>query len=700
MSLQNITVFVLGCAGGPSINYWATQTGLYSDELFDSIGLWMESKSVRIEVLPILGATLCLVALAFFKWEERGEFYDGTGFSVLYSDFLPSIVLIVLAGAVISYVNSVGWIAICGGVSIYYIHATSVSDWLITNSYENHMSPTSLGPLLATLAGFTVLIGFFRPVSLCLPIRYHEIRFRILSIIPHDTHRDTSRGPGSHRFHHLVERVNLLSIAGAFIGLLSLTFIWARYRIIEDGRDMTQWFVLKSDTDLYSSLGNLLFNSMGSYDSIWLHVSGWCVLVGSLMALFTIIGGTVQLLGASIFALDFANSQSIYPIPDSTRYVGDPAFGLGLYLCYIGGILVISSAVLMWVGRSHNQSLSRSPLTFAIIPRNEPSQLQTGPSIRGVRAPVNVNILCLLGAALAISSLFQAWIVRNDISYIPLSIFHLPLVLFGLDFLIPFVILFMIGAAFSLLSPIGGFVQLIGLIGFAMMMSSGYDDADLHIGYGFLIAIFACAFTIMSGFVVLEKQIPNSKIPLLSSLATVGASDLKSEAGRTVSRVKLHMSRYSMRGLRVNALCLIGAIIGLLALSLDWSSLSLGNVGFSDSPLWVFESSLRSYSITVFLSHFWFAIPFAMGVLIAFYSPIGGLLEGAGLLLFLEEFRFHSYAYSGIPTYTTFSIGFTLAVMSFILVISSIVFPYGLAKKDTHPWFLDRLFVWRISNVG
>lgn len=358
---------------------------------------------------------------------------------------------------------------------------------------------------------------------------------------------------------------------------------------------MTPWFVTEWDTDLYSSLGNLLFNSMGSYDSIWLHISGWCVLVGSLMALFTIIGGIVQLLGASIFALDFANSQSIYPHPDSTRFVGDPVFGLELYLCFIGGILVISSAVLMWVDRSHNQSLTRSLLTFAIISRNEPSQLQAGPAaVRGVHALVNVNILCLLGAALAISSLFQAWIVRRDISYIPLSIIHLSLFLFDPDFLMPFVILFMIGAAFSLLSPIGGFVQLSGLIGFAMVMSSGYNDADLQIGYGFLIAIFACAFTIMSGFVVLEKQIPNSKIPLLSSLATVGASDLESEAGRTVSRVKLHMSRYSMRCLRVNVLCLIGAIIGLLALSLDWSSLSLDTIGFSHSPFWVFERSLNS----------------------------------------------------------------------------------------------------------
>ncbi len=217
MSLQNITVFVLGCASETLINYRALQTELYSDELLNSIGLWMESKSIRIEVLPMLGATLCLVALAFFKWEERGEFYDGTGFSVLYSAFLPSIVFIVLAGAVISYVNFVGWIAICGGASIYYIHATSVSDWLITNSYENHMSPTSLGPLLAALAGFTVLIGFFRPVSLHLPVRCHEIRFRILSILPHDTHRETPRGPDSHRFHHLFERVNLLGIAGAFI---------------------------------------------------------------------------------------------------------------------------------------------------------------------------------------------------------------------------------------------------------------------------------------------------------------------------------------------------------------------------------------------------------------------------------------------------------------------------------------------------
>lgn len=75
-------------------------------------------------------------------------------------------------------------------------------------------------------------------------------------------------------------------------------------------------------------------------------------------------------------------------------------------------------------------------------------------------------------------------------------------------------------------------------------------------------------------------------------------------------------------------------------------------------------------------------------------------MEGAGLLLFLEEFRFHSYAYSGIPIYTTFSVGFTLAVMSFILVMSSIVFPYGLSAKDTDPGFLDRLFVWRSSNVG
>jgi hypothetical protein len=141
--------------------------------------------------------------------------------------------------------------------------------------------------------------------------------------------------------------------------------------------------------------------------------------------------------------------------------------------------------------------------------------------------------------------------------------------------------------------------------------------------------------------------------------------------------------------LRINIMCLVGSIIGILALFMTWAVLQnpvtsqLTNLGAFD-----FNGSFQpnfGYCVILFL----------VGTIISFFFTPGGFLQligGAGFMLSTQTY----------PTYNgdalTFSMGLVWAVGSSVIVIGSFLYPIGVGYRAKSRDAIERLLTVSITR--
>jgi len=131
--------------------------------------------------------------------------------------------------------------------------------------------------------------------------------------------------------------------------------------------------------------------------------------------------------------------------------------------------------------------------------------------------------------------------------------------------------------------------------------------------------------------------------------------------------------------LSVNLLCLVGAIIGVIAIFSTWIT-----VGFM---FWTNDMNL----IDVFnqvdsSSDFWLpAVLCLIGVVVAFISPLGGIMQIIGVPLFISAFA--SHADGDLPS----GIGAYLALVGAVVVLVSLLYPVGIGYRQRPVGILSRV---------
>jgi len=104
-------------------------------------------------------------------------------------------------------------------------------------------------------------------------------------------------------------------------------------------------------------------------------------------------------------------------------------------------------------------------------------------------ARVRVNIVCLIGIAIALFSMTGAW---SDYSGIPVTI----IVQGSPDVLVPQ--LFVLGTLIALLSPIGGIIQFVSVIETILLWMSSDHSRYQHLTMMPSIAVFASVIVLFS----------------------------------------------------------------------------------------------------------------------------------------------------------------------------------------------------------
>ena len=139
--------------------------------------------------------------------------------------------------------------------------------------------------------------------------------------------------------------------------------------------------------------------------------------------------------------------------------------------------------------------------------------------------------------------------------------------------------------------------------------------------------------------------------------------------------------------LRINVLCIVGAVIGIVSLFAVWLTVGIGHHGSPPieihTGLELFLESNTYWHIDPSI-HILFAL-FAVGAFIGFVSPLGSVLEAAGI----------SYLYLNNPFPDSqpyeFQIGLYLGVLSSIVMFLSVLYPVGLSYHGRHFGFRARI---------
>lgn len=128
----------------------------------------------------------------------------------------------------------------------------------------------------------------------------------------------------------------------------------------------------------------------------------------------------------------------------------------------------------------------------------------------------------------------------------------------------------------------------------------------------------------------------------------------------------------------VNLLCMVGASIGLLAVFVAWMNEPPGIPGPPDIR---WEPSI-AYMLANHYLYFGASAAFLVGTIVAFASPIGGILQSASLAAFaigIVESGSDPWL-DGIDPQQTLRVGMYLGIASCTLVLTSLFSPLGTGK--------------------
>lgn len=296
---------------------------------------------------------------------------------------------------------------------------------------------------------------------------------------------------------------------------------------------------------------------------------------------------------------------------------------------------------------------------------------------------LKVNVLCITGAALGIVSLLFPWIVGGnppqDAQYQDMLVRDILLgpPVFPALFIV-FCSLFLVGTGLSFLTPTGGFVQLAGIIGFLYSYPSAYRNmpGTQEPSIGAFLGILSMTIVIV-GFCLPIGPGHRSSASVFRKLV--------STANRFLTFSPFEWSAK----LRVNLLCVIGALLALLAVALPWlmTSSSSGQGGVEYNLYWyATEDSVWKIGAMVFI----------LGSAAALVTPLAGIPQLIGVLWWWGSAK-SSIGTSdvGSQVWTTgLGYGFWLGLFAAAVVLASLLFPIGFGYLGRKGSVKARLFSW------
>jgi ABC-type phosphate/phosphonate transport system permease subunit len=139
--------------------------------------------------------------------------------------------------------------------------------------------------------------------------------------------------------------------------------------------------------------------------------------------------------------------------------------------------------------------------------------------------------------------------------------------------------------------------------------------------------------------------------------------------------------------LRVNVFCLLGAVIAVISLFLPWAMVEDKESG-DTANLGAFDFNETFWGFDVFPSNFHYSVTlFLIGTAIAFFCPLGGILQIIGSMGFIIS--------TLTVTFETFNIVFWIgslaALVSAVFVLLSLVYPLGVGYEPGKRDALARL---------
>ena len=137
-----------------------------------------------------------------------------------------------------------------------------------------------------------------------------------------------------------------------------------------------------------------------------------------------------------------------------------------------------------------------------------------------------------------------------------------------------------------------------------------------------------------------------------------------------------------MEGARVNIFCLVGAVIGVVAVFSTWiavrltSPISSSVLEHNLVDIYDFAGIVSDYNLAVVL--------LLIGAIVAFISPLGGMLQLVGTLLFISAYPATANIIlpSGFQWEENIGLGPYLALVGAVIVLASLVYPVGLGYRQ------------------
>lgn len=306
---------------------------------------------------------------------------------------------------------------------------------------------------------------------------------------------------------------------------------------------------------------------------------------------------------------------------------------------------------------------------------------------------MKLNLLCLIGAAIGIASIFLYWRsfvfgfhregIIGQVQFETLSSFFSMRMIAMSSNLVLLGLLFIIGTIISLFSPAGSFVQLpsVLLIFPEMLPQINYFG---HVGVYFQISPDIGPFiALISSLIVLASLF----VPLGTGLK-IGILNLR----KKLLVIHVEIDKDSERHLDLNLICLVGAFVGVLSLITPWVSANSLPYPFGlMSPIDLLQSS-----------YFSVIGAFIIGTLASFATPLGVTIQIAGIGMVMTGMnRLLSSAFH-VSEAGYFLPGFYIGIISIVIIIIGIIHPIWSGHKTrrfrSEGWFYDRATMYWVKS--
>ncbi len=299
----------------------------------------------------------------------------------------------------------------------------------------------------------------------------------------------------------------------------------------------------------------------------------------------------------------------------------------------------------------------------------------------GNRTGLKVNLLCIAGAALGVVSLFLPLMHYGDLSSAPQDDYVYTILPDSFDYGWPFtfaVTLMLLGMGLAFLSPSAGFLLLSGVLGVLYLYPLGYRDmpGGQEVWLGAYLALASAAIVVFSFFrpsgVGYPRRLHFWHQPIKSACRYLTTCPY----GPTVK-------------LRVNMLCVGGALLAFVAISLPW--LTETHFLTPQSPV---EVSMYGYLIEGRVELF--AWLFLIGSAAAFVTPLASLVQLVGFYWLYVDISSNTGVFHAASRTWSLETGLGVYVgaIALAMVAASFFLPVGAGYFGRNNNVLGRLVAW------